>query len=1154
MIRRVFFPLRLCLQDHRKGVFHMFRAAGKDILRTIRKSLSRFLSITLIIAIGVAFFAGLTSSGSDMRLTADQYYRDSHTQDVQVLSSLGFSDKDLEAIRKIDGVEQAVGSHFVDCMTLAEDNFPTHVLSLPKDTTAENEAYLNRLKIEEGRLPEKAGECAIDENMVRDFGFKIGDTVKLGSAVKGESLSDSLKRTKFTVTAVVNSPLYIDSSRRGTTTVGDGSLDAYLYIPESNFVMDFYTQVAITYAPAQAFGSYDDEYLDSIEPLKDALEELGEERSVPRMKEMQKDLLSQLKDGEKEIKKGRQKLADAKQELKDAKQELADARRELEAGRNEYENGLDLFQSEIADAQNDLSGGREQLEAGRAQYNEYLRQYNEGVAELERQEQRLDEAEAQLPALKAGYQLLDVRLTMMEAINTSTAAGRATLRWNADDIYGQMQQFTNMDGTSAGLGDLLYEDAEHTIVTRASVKTAHQALTDYYNNTLDQIAQGREQLEAGRAQLTGTKQQLDGFKAQLDQAEAELAAGEQQLETSKNENHQQLNDAKNELEEGEAALSAGEKKFLKEEKKAQQEMRKAEKELSKAERELKDAKKQIHDIEPAEWYIQDRVESCYGYANFGDDAGRMDSLSTVFPVFFLAVASLVSLTTLTRMVDEHRTEIGTFKALGYNGLQIRRKYSIYSLTATLLGCAVGLAAGFRIFPTVIISAYCMMYDLPTPLTPFHPVMAVACTVVALICVAIVTYCACRSILKEVPAQIMRPKAPPAGKRIPLEYIKPLWRRLSFSRKVTCRNLFRYGKRVLMTLFGIAGSSALVLTGFGLQDVISDMGRLQFENVFHYDLLAGYASTDEGDREQLYDFLDKNDLVLDWQSQARQTLHATGDHEEYQLNLVVTDEPENLNDYISLQERVSRADIELGQEGVVVTEKLASLLNLSPGDTITVRDSRQKSYDMTVSAVTENYAEHFLYVSDDYYREVFGKAPEYNAVILHTTDDGRMDELKEALLSDTAVQLVSDSASLLEEANYLTDNLGYVVAVLIVSAGLLAFVVLYNLSNININERVREIATLKVLGFHDSEVSAYIFRESHILAILGTAIGLGLGAVFLRFVIITAETDTMMFGRQIQVSSYIFSALLTFLFSVIVNVVMHFRIKAISMVESLKAVE
>ncbi len=1132
----------------------MFRATGKDILRTIRRSLSRFFSITLIIAIGVAFFAGLTSSGSDMRLTADKYYRDSHTQDIQILSTLGFSPADLKAIRAIDGVDQAVGGYFVDCMTLCEDNFPTHVLSLPQDHSADNEAYLNRLRVLEGHLPTRKNECAIDENMVKDFGFAVGDTVKLGSAVKGKHLSDTLRNTKFTVVGIVNSPLYIDSSRRGSTTVGDGSLDAYLYIPEANFTFDFYTQVAVTYTPAQAFACYDKGYADAIQPLKDALAEVGKERAVPRMKEMKVHLLAQIKDGEKELRQGRRELNEAKAQLDDARTQLEASRQELAQGRNEYETGWNAFQNQIAHAAGDLSGGQAQLDEGRRQYQTYLRQYEAGCAELERQEQALAQAERQLPALKGAYHLLHTRLLMMEQIDTSTAEGRTLLLWNVRDITPAMNVFTDANGNSLRLGDLLYADADHTSATTQSVRTAHTALTTYYEDTTAQVASGREQLESGRAQLAQTKQQLDSFQAELDRAEQQLAAGRQQLEQSHSAAQQELNDARSELEAGEAALSAGEKEFLKQEKAAQKEFRKAEKQLKEAMQQLRNAKRQVQQLSPAEWYLQDRNESCYGFSNFSDDANRMDSLSTVFPVFFLAVASLVSLTTLTRMVDEHRTEIGTFKALGYKSYQIRRKYSIYSLTATLLGCVLGLTAGFRIFPSVIISAYCMMYDLPQPQTPFHPAMALACTVVALLCVNIVTHVACRAILKEVPAQIMRPKAPPAGKRIPLEYIRPLWRRLSFSRKVTCRNLFRYGKRVLMTIFGIAGSSALVLTGFGLQDAISDMGQLQFENVFHYDLLAGYSSQSQTDQKKLCRFLDENNLVADWQLQARQALHTGGKYDDYLVNLVVTDDTKHLPDYISLQNRVTGQTIDVPDKGVVVTEKLASLLGLSPGDSLTLRDSRQKLYDLTVTAVTENYADHFLYLSEDYYREVFGQAPEYNSVILHTTDDKHIDQLKEDLLSSSMVQMVSDSAGLLERANYLTDNLGYVVAVLIISAGLLAFVVLYNLSNININERVREIATLKVLGFQDSEVSAYIFRESHILALLGTAIGLGLGTVFLRFVITTAETDTMMFGRHIDVSSFLMAALLTFLFSLIVNAVMHFRIKRISMVSSLKAVE
>ena len=523
-------------------------------------------------------------------------------------------------------------------------------------------------------------------------------------------------------------------------------------------------------------------------------------------------------------------------------------------------------------------------------------------------------------------------------------------------------------------------------------------------------------------------------------------------------------------------------------------------------------------------------------------------------MFFLAVATLVCMTTLARMVEEHRTEIGTFKALGYSDSRIRRKYMVYSLSATALGCVLGLAVGFRIFPTIIITAYCIMYDLPAPATPFHTGIALGCAAVALLCVGLVTYFVCRSVLRQTPATIMRPKAPAAGKRIPLERIPALWRRLSFSYKVTARNLFRYGKRVCMTLFGIIGCSALVLAGYGLQDAIDDIVRCQFENVFHYDLLAGFSVETDEERQEIYDFLESHDLVADWMPQARRTLHAVGAEKDYEVNITVSRDYARLTDYIHLQNRETGEAIVPQREGAVITEKLAFLLGLEAGDTVTVRDSDHRPYELTVTGITENYAEHFLYLSEDYYRAVFGAEAEYNSVILHLTDTAQMQHFKEELLAETSVQMVSAVLDVLEQFSGITDNLGYVVALIIVSAGLLAFVVLYNLSNINITERTREIATLKVLGFYDGEVSAYIYRENILLTILGTGLGMGLGVALTRFVVSAAEVDNIMFGRHVYWPSFLMAVVLTFAFSAFVNFIMHFRLKKINMVESMKSVD
>lgn len=567
----------------------MHRATGRDTLRTIRRSLSQYLSIALIIAIGVAFFAGLTSSGSDMRLTADKYYADTNTQDMQVLSTLGFSETDLDLIRAIDGVEQVVGSYFVDCLTISPDNFLTHVISLPDNPWHGNESYLNQLHMLEGRAPKYDNECVIDQNIQDKFGFDVGDTLTLRAAKEGDDLGDTLENLSFTVVGVANSPLYIDMTKRGATTVGDGSLDAWLYIPHGNFKSDFYTQLSVTYAPAREFACYDEGYLSSLEPLRQALEQIAEERALPRMEEMRVYLADQIADGQQQLADGRKELDDAKQQLADAQKALDDARAELEEGRKELERGESTLRDEIAAGRQQLSSSREAYEEGLAQYNDYYAQYEAGRKELDAQDQQLSQAESQLPLLELSYNTLHARLSMMEALDTSTPIGWSTLQYHASAITPDMNQFPDENGNSMGFGDMMYDGDPYTTATPERVAAAHAALTEYFNAMQARITDGRAQIDAAKAQLDETEAQLKDFKQQLDDAKRALDAGQQQLSQAQSSGQQQLNDARAELEKGEEELAEGEAEFLRQAADAREKIAEGELELARAERKLGDA-------------------------------------------------------------------------------------------------------------------------------------------------------------------------------------------------------------------------------------------------------------------------------------------------------------------------------------------------------------------------------------------------------------------------------------------------------------------------------------------------------------------------------------------------------------------------------------
>lgn len=1088
----------------------MTEAFRKDTLRTMRKTLNRFCSILLIVALGVGFFAGVRATGDDMRNTASDYYTDYNAMDIKVLSTLGFSQNDVEAVEAVAGVKQVYAGKYVDCLTLCQDNFLTRVLSLPQDP--ESSQTMNRLRVLTGRLPQTANECVVDEKIQYKYHFELGQTISLGSADPLDDLENSLENTEYTIVGIVNSPMYLDMTRRGSTTVGDGSLDAYLYVPEENFTAEYYTELYVTAEGSGDLNCYTEEYDNLAAALKTALEPVGEARGELRMQEMADYLNEKIPEAQEKIADAEAQLADAEQQLTDAANELANARKQIEDGEKELEDG------------------RAELEKQKAQYEKYEQQYEEGKQQLEAAKLQMTAVDAAKAQLAAGKAQINAIMGRMENLPENSVL----LPILADTLAPTLNELTDANGKKLNLGDKLY-DADGN-VTPATVAATRTAVNDYFSSMEKQITSAAGQYESGKAELEQSRKQLDTYKAELEKAEKKLSDGEKELADAR------------------LKLADGEKEFEEKSADARQKIADGKEELNRGKLQLADSEEMLEKLSPAEWYLYTRKDLALGVGEFGDDAARIDNISTIFPVFFLAVAALVCLTTMARMVEEQRTEIGTLKALGYTDREIQKKYLIYSLSATVLGSGLGLAVGFKLFPTVIYDAYCIMYDLPPVEAPFHWGVAAICVVVALGCVTLVTCSVCRGVLSEMPANIMRPKAPPAGQRVLLEKVPFIWRRLSFSHKVTVRNLFRYKKRVLMTIVGIAGCAALVLTGYGLQDAISDIVTNQFQQVFRYDLLAGYSAEDKAEEQALFAQLESDSNIKEWMPQYRATITAVGAKHSYEVNLTVSEDYTRLTDFVSLQERVSRKGLTPEKEGAIITEKLGTMLGLKAGDTLILRDSDNRTYALEIAGVSENYASHFVYISAEYYEEIFGKAPEYNAVIVGLANRDDWAATSEKLLAGGTVQMVSSDAELLAQYMNITDNLGYVVAVLIVSAGLLAFVVQYNLSNINITERTREIATLKVLGFYDSEVSAYIYRESVILTILGTGLGLLLGTALTRFVVSTAEVDSIMFGRNIYWPSFLMATLITFLFSFLVNWAMHYRLKKINMVESMKSVD
>ncbi|MEG2596318.1 MAG: FtsX-like permease family protein [Ruthenibacterium sp.] len=915
-----------------------------------------------------------------------------------------------------------------------------------------------------------------------------------------------------------------------------------------------------------------------------------------------------------------QKLADAAQKLLDGKTEVADGEAELTDAQKKIADGEHTLAKERADLPNTLLNAQKQLEAGQGVIDVSKAQLSDGQAEYEKQKQTYDAGVAQLEAGKAGVAQLEPLVAQGEAMLPQLTAQLAEVQGyydQANAAYTAAAEAAHLkdlqaayDAAEKAIQDAVaagnYDDEQAWALVDpaapmmqaqrdgakqmldAVVKQLEPAKTplDTLTVQLAQVREGYEQaamlagkraeLEAAKAQIAASEPQLAAAApqlaaaaAKLESARMQIVAGEAQLaegaaalrkapaeaekEFAKAE--KTLRDARNSYNEGIITLADARKKLSDGQTEYDDAKTKADKELADAAAELADAQKKVDDLELPEWYVLDR-ESNASFSSFLSNTQKVEAIAKVFPIFFFLVAALVALTTMTRMVEEERLQIGTMKALGYKKSAIMAKYIFYAMAASVLGCIFGLAVGFNLFPTVIWNAYTMMYTLPKLYCQFNVPYAIFSSAAAILCTLAATLNACNATLAECPAQLMLPRAPKAGKRILLERITPIWKRMKFTHKVTARNLFRYKKRFFMTVVGIAGCTALLVTGFGLHDSISDIVNKQFGKVFTYDLIVAVKDAENIQDDDLQTLLNDKTLVDDFIPVHQEKSINTYDGDSFATYLFVPQDNARLTDFVSLQKRVGGEEVPFTADGVVITEKMSERTGYGIGDSIVLENNDHQKATFPIAGVAENYVENYVYMSADLYQAGYGKAPDFSMIVARTHDatkEGR-DLLSTALLKIDNIAAVNFTADIKESFSNMMQKIDTIVLVLIISAGLLAFVVLYNLTNINITERVKEIATIKVLGFYDKEVSAYVYRESIVLSIIGTLCGLVLGVFLHMFVIYNIEVDAVMFGRTIQPISYVISAILTLVFSMLVNLVMKRKLRKISMVESMKAPE
>lgn len=1261
-------------------------ALAKDFFMEIKKTRNRFLSIMLIAALGVAFFAGVRAAAPDMNMSADLLYDKSNFMDIRVLSDLGLTEKDIDAIRDIKGVESVRGGYSADVLCSTEEaQLVVRMMSAYED--------INKITVKQGRMPEKKDECLADERFLSLSGYKIGDTISVKSGTD-DDIADTLAVTEYKIVGSGTTAYYL-SLDRGTSKIGNGELSSFLVIPAESFSLEVYTEAVIRVAGAKELLSGSDKYEDTVKEVEDHLDAIADGRCDIRYESVYREGQEKLDDASAEIEENQQKLEDAKKELDDGEKELADAQQKLDDAKKElqtardkltdgeaqladgeaqaadgenqladgwntyYENAstleeksreLEEAEAQTADGENQiaegwqeldtqkaaLSDGRSQLEEGKAQIAQGRQQLTDGIAQTEagiaQVEQKIQEIEAGLPAVRDGIAKVtdgihqaEVGIADLEQKQAVVQAGIAQLEEQlaavppeAEDIRQQLEEQLNeareqeaqieagISAASGQLADLqntlqqLEEQKAQMDNALPQLKEQQQTLPaalEELKKQLDQLdaqaetlaekeaelADGEDQIAQAEVLLTEKEAELAAGKAQIEDGAAQLADGENQLDEARElleSKEQELADAKaqiaqsrKELEDGKAQLADGEKEIADGESEIEKNRKKladgrreyeekkadADEKIADARQKVADGQKDLDDLEVPKWYILNR-DFIQTYVEYEQDADRIKAIGDVFPAIFFLVAALICLTTMTRMVEEERTQIGTLKALGYSKLSIAAKYLCYALLASLIGSLAGLVAGQKILPPVIINAYGILYNnLPEAVAPLHAGYSISSTLLAIACTTAAAGIACYKELMSTPATLMRPAAPKSGKRVLLERVGIIWNHLSFTNKSTVRNLFRYKKRFFMTVLGIGGCMGLLLVGFGVKDSVRSIGTIQYNDLlsYHAEIVLEDKTTPE-EKEEVMDAMEKDKDIKSFMAVYKTSMDIENEKEDVTKSAYVM-VPENAKEfkkYADLRSRTTKEHYELSDDGIIISEKLAKLLDVKEGDTVVLKEEETDHFEVKVSHITENYFLHYIYISPELYGKVFGETPEFvdYLTINTSTDSAFEDSMQEKYMAYDQVSEVSFITKTADRIANMLKSLDTVIYVLVIAAGLLAFVVLYNLNNINISERIRELATLKVLGFYDMEVSRYVLRENVCLTLIGCFLGIFFGKILHRFVILTAETDIMMFGRDIEIISFVYSILITLFFSAVVNFFMHFRLKKVDMVESMKSVE
>ncbi|MBD5461208.1 MAG: FtsX-like permease family protein, partial [Lachnospiraceae bacterium] len=1138
----------------------------KTTLREIKQSLGRYLAIMAIVALGVGFFAGLKATKPAMVATTQKYLEELQFYDYRLLSTLGFEQEDVDFFASREGIRAAEGSVSLD-IVYVNDAGNESVLKMHSLTEKVNGIYLTA-----GRMPETDEECVVDSNMFSKD--QIGEKICLSNANNPDDL-EHFKYREYTIVGIAQSSYYIQFER-GNTTLGNGKISGFVYLLPGGFDIDYYTEIFVKFQ--EDFDLYGQEYKDFLEEKEPVWEELTELRAQKRFDDIVGEAEQELADAREELD---EKKAEAEQELDDAQKKLDDAYAELTDGETKIADG----EKEIRDAEKKIRNAQKEIEEGEAEIAENEQELRDAEAELAEKEAELPAKEQELADAQRQW---DDSNSVLQQKKSELAAKESQLREQVAAINDGLKQLAageeglkaqelllkkriESGEISADSEEAIREQYEITVgfqyisQQRAEAQAGLETVKGYQSqlqsgkNSLSdadrQLREAKAEIDDGRRQLEEGKQQIADARAEIADGWAQIADARAELEDARAEvkrAKRELGDAKKEIEERKQELEDGWTEYtdgLKEYADAKDEF---ETEIADAEAKIADARQEIDDLESPSVYVLGRNTNV-GYVCFENDSSIVEGIANIFPLFFFLVAALVCMTTMNRMVEEQRTQIGVLKALGYSEWKIMSKYMFYSGSAAFTGCVGGFLLGTYLFPRVIWSAYGIMYNLVPLEYVFETNMAIISLVVSIICSAGTTWLSCRYELSEVAAQLMRPKSPKAGKRVILEYLPFIWKRLKFLHKVSARNIFRYKRRFFMMIIGISGCTALLVTGFGLKDSITSIASQQFEEIQIFDIAATFKDAADTDTENEFREL-VSPYVEEWTYAAEQSIDLKHDGQIKALNLIMVKDPEQTADYISLHTDKGET-ISYPEKGeIVVCRKIAETYDLKAGDEILLQDDEMRTIHVTVSGICENYVYNYVYLNADTYQEQIGIMPEFTTVYMNLREDADAHQTAALIMGMDEMSAVTVNADMMDRFSSMMSSMDFIVIVIILCAAALAFIVLYNLTNINITERIREIATIKVLGFYKSETASYVFRENTVLTIIGAFVGLGLGFFLHRFVMSQVVVDMVSFDVHVKPVSYLYSFLLTLVFSWLVNKLMAGKLEKINMAESLKSVD